>query len=185
MAIIKVNKSEAAQRQIDAAIRMLYAGEDPVAVHTLTMAAFHVVCDLNSKDADSLMQADLELLINPGMESEFWRGMNSLANFLKHADTDPDAVHDVVDEEVNDSILLLTCVYYQGLGHKLTPEMLAHSKWYACMNEGLLRDDVDPKYRAWAQQIGKPLKELNRQEQLKLGNDFISMARNNYRPRKL
>ena len=35
-----LNKPEAARRQIDAAIRMLFSGEDPVAVHTLAMAGF-------------------------------------------------------------------------------------------------------------------------------------------------
>mgnify|MGYP001568694580 CR=1 FL=1 len=38
MAKIKVNKSEAARRQIDVAIRILFRNEDPVAIHTLAMA---------------------------------------------------------------------------------------------------------------------------------------------------
>ena len=46
MAIIKLSKIEAAGRQIDAAIRMLFENEDPVAIHTITMAGFRILRDL-------------------------------------------------------------------------------------------------------------------------------------------
>ncbi len=43
---IYVNKLEAARRQIDAAIRMLLANEDSLAIHTVTAAGFGVLRDL-------------------------------------------------------------------------------------------------------------------------------------------
>ena len=56
MANIKVNKPEAAIRQIDAAIWMLFSGEDPVAIHTLAMAGFRVRRDL-AKYVESPMES--------------------------------------------------------------------------------------------------------------------------------
>ena len=55
MAKIKVNKIEAVRRQLDAAIRMLFANEDPLAIHTLSMAAFRILRDLAGKRDDSYM----------------------------------------------------------------------------------------------------------------------------------
>ena len=43
---VAVNKLEAATRQLDAAIRLLFAGEDIVAVHTLAGAASAVLTNL-------------------------------------------------------------------------------------------------------------------------------------------
>lgn len=40
MAKIKVTKIEAAERQLNIAISLLFDGRDPVAIHTLSMAAF-------------------------------------------------------------------------------------------------------------------------------------------------
>jgi hypothetical protein len=55
MAKIRINKIEAAQRQLDAAIRRLFANEDPVAIHTLAMAAFRILRDLAIKNGHCTM----------------------------------------------------------------------------------------------------------------------------------
>jgi hypothetical protein len=43
---LRVNKLDAARRQIDTAICMLFAEDDPVAVHTLVCAGWQVLRDL-------------------------------------------------------------------------------------------------------------------------------------------
>jgi hypothetical protein len=49
---ITLLKLTAAQRQLDAAIRMTFAGEDPLAITTVAAAACRVLCDLQ-KSADA------------------------------------------------------------------------------------------------------------------------------------
>ena len=49
MAQVYVTKISAAQRQIDAGIRLLFSGEDSLAVHTITAAAHGIVKDLAEK----------------------------------------------------------------------------------------------------------------------------------------
>jgi len=54
MATIKVNKIEAARRQIDAAIRLLFDNEDPIAIHTLIMAGFRILRDIAEKQNSNI-----------------------------------------------------------------------------------------------------------------------------------
>ncbi len=46
MAKTKINKLEGAQKQIDAAIRMLFRNEDPVAIYPIAAASLQVLRDL-------------------------------------------------------------------------------------------------------------------------------------------
>ena len=50
---IHITKIAAAKRQLDAAIRMFFAGEDELAVHTIAAAAFRVLRDLHKKRGKS------------------------------------------------------------------------------------------------------------------------------------
>src|ERR1039457_2479734 len=58
MGAVKVTKLEAAQRQVNAAIRMLFDGYDAVAVHTVTAAAHQIVRDIcrHRKDVESYLR---------------------------------------------------------------------------------------------------------------------------------
>ena len=90
MAEIRTNKTEAARIQIEAAIRLLFSGEDPIVVHTLAAAGFRIVRDLAHAGDKGGTQRMFKNLFKPGMEGKFWKGINRAANFLKHADDDPD-----------------------------------------------------------------------------------------------
>jgi hypothetical protein len=46
---LHVNKLAAAQRQLDAAIRMYFGEEDDLAIHTVVSAAYSIISDLKSK----------------------------------------------------------------------------------------------------------------------------------------
>lgn len=47
---VYVNKIAAAQRQLDAAIRMTFAGEDDLAIHTVAAAAYSILRDIKKKN---------------------------------------------------------------------------------------------------------------------------------------
>ena len=51
MAKIRINKMDAARRQLDAAIRMTFGSEDPVAIHSVVAAARRIVRTCVSKEA--------------------------------------------------------------------------------------------------------------------------------------
>lgn len=179
MATIKVTKIEAAQRQIDAAIRMLFRNEDPVPIHTLVMAGFRILRDLASKSSESHMEASVAAIIKPGMESKLWGQFHSFSNFLKHADKDPNKIFDDVQEEVNDIALLLASFYYQDLGQEFTPEMLALVAWYTAIRPKLLRSDTNELFREKVSMARSTLIGLDRKEQLKIGSEILRIAKSN------
>ena len=115
MASVSITKLSAAQRQIDAAIRILFSGEDILAVHTVVAAAHRIVLDLAEKrnlapytesirtTIATLYRQRFEEII-PNHKLQHWTAqfekkyfrpyLNRPANFLKHADQDAGKVLD-------------------------------------------------------------------------------------------
>jgi len=178
MVKIKVNKEEAARRQIDAAIRMLFENEDPIAIHTITMAGFRILRDLTASRDDSYMHKMAQSIIKPGMEGKFWGAMNSFSNFLKHAETDSDEIFDNVQEEVNDVTLVIAALYYQDLGHQFTPEMLTITGWHSIIHPEHIRDDASYSFKQLASNLNKTLIGKSRIEQLAIGKEVLGLVRN-------
>ena len=86
---IRITKFQAAQRQIDAGIWMLFRNDDPVAIHTVAMAAFRILRDLVKKRG---LEDPVDSMIRPGKKKAFWCAVGSFPNFLKHADKGPDDI---------------------------------------------------------------------------------------------
>ena len=174
MATIRTNKPDAARRQLEAAIRMLFSGEDPFAIHTVVGAAYRIVRDLAEKAGNTQFHEIFKQMIRPGKEKQFWAGINKAANFLKHADSDPAGVLEV-EEELNDVLIATACIYYESLGYELTPIMRGFMVWCMVLNpdffietapmKAMLTDSTFDQYHS------KP-----RTEQLKLGRQIIGMV---------
>ena len=92
---IVVNKLEAAWRQIDKAIRMLFDRDDSVPIHTLASAGFRILKDLSEKSERNGFHTKFQSCIRPGKEREFWGNFYTFANFLKHAERDPESGTDI------------------------------------------------------------------------------------------
>ena len=144
-----ITKAVAAQRQLDAAVRMLFANEDGLAVHTLVAAAHTILVDLDARQSKSALSdaysAALERLIQtlklphpgeenvrrdvPALKDLIQRLRRKPANFLKHADRDS---HASLDEKTlrTEDLLLEACVVYRELGFNLTREMQAYGRWH-------------------------------------------------------
>jgi len=179
---IEVNKLEAARRQIDKAIRMLFDRDDPVPIHTLASAGFTILKDLSEKSVRNGFHTQFQSCIRPGKEREFWGKFNTFANFLKHAERDPESISDNIEDEVNDSLLFLTSIYYQDLGNQLTLEMLVMVCWYTAIHPDIinleqasapLKDLIDSRL--------KYIRDLSRTEQLNEGQEMFGLARSLYR----
>ena len=175
MTNIKVNKPEAARRQINAAIRMLFSGEDPVAVHTLAMAGFRVLRDL-AKHAENPMDILINSMIKPEKETELWRHINSLSNFLKHADKDPYEIHVSVAEEINDVVLLLAAKYYQVLGYQPTQEKSALITWCMVLYPEFLLSDTNSQLFKMVKALDAD-RNLPRDEKLAKGLQLLYLGR--------
>ena len=171
-----MTKIQAAQRQIDAAIWMLFRNDDPVAIHTVAMAAFRILRDLAKHRG---LEHPVDSMIRPGKEKEFWRGVNSFANFSKHADKDPDDISGGFFEEANDSVLLIAAKYYDLLGYQQTEEMQALEVWYVTLNPDVLSQDVNSAVQALVLAAGE-IRSLPREQQLEIGLTMLSKSNKKY-----
>lgn len=113
----RISKLEAAQRQIDAAIRMLLNEDDILAVHTLAWAAYCIVTDV-AKATNS----------GPGSAGVVFRQLlggyhREIANFLKHADRDPNDALFEFPEDTPEFLLEIAFIVYESIGGKRTREM--------------------------------------------------------------
>ena len=134
MSEIRANKIDAARRQIDVAIRMLFSNGDPVAIHTIAAAGFKILRDIADKNKKGKIQQYVRDIVKPGT----WKIINKPANFFKHADHDTDEILENIQEEVNDFMILLACFYYQDLGYRLTPEMGVLMTWMGALHPNRL-----------------------------------------------
>jgi hypothetical protein len=121
-----VTKVEVARRQLNCAIRLHYSGEDPLPVHTIIAAGFRIVRDLAEQSGEVRIWRQLKALFRPGMEKAFWKEHVATANFLKHADRDPDATHPSVTTERNERDLLFACMSFLDLSEEWSFEMAIH-----------------------------------------------------------
>ena len=161
----KITKLEAARRQINAGIRMLFSNDDPVAIHTIAMAGFRIVRDLAKQKG---LEDPIDSLIRPGKEKEFWRKGNSFANFFKHADNDPNEISDDFSEETNDCVLLIAATYWVLLGCEQTKEMQVLAAWYMALHPEVLAQDVNPAIQVFLLAFDE-IRFRSRREQLKIG----------------
>lgn len=63
MTNVRINKAEAARRQVDVAIRLLFNNNDSIAVNTLANASFRIVrdlCDAKNIPFEQVMKAKIE-----------------------------------------------------------------------------------------------------------------------------
>jgi hypothetical protein len=177
MSEIKVDKVEAATRQIELAIRLLFQNEDPIGIHTLAAAGFRIVRDLGKAKSGEISQ-HLTGIIKPGMEGMFWKVFSRAANFFKHADNDPDGVLENVQEEINDVLILFACFFYRDIESHWTPQMAGFVAWYILFHPEILdylQDDPVMRQIVQSQEICT-LRNKSRDERLCEGKIVIERA---------
>lgn len=188
MADIHITKTTAAQRQLDASIRMLFGGEDMLATHTVAAAAINVLRDLSQRRAESMIDQILgeayrttisELLGKklsddsvkadlPKFKRGYLAHANRPQNFLKHADRDSDNL--LLETKIQpDHLILEGCALFSSLGFNLTDEMWAFCRWYLAVypnQDGDILTIGD----------GRPVHQLDRGEQLEFGQFLLELS---------
>lgn len=167
---VTCTKPDAAVRQLDTAIGLLFTDGDPLAVRTLAGAAFHIFADLaDGQIRNSSWRA--KLVQDSGLsEKEAFQILNAAQNFLKHADKDPTA--DLLfDETENDHLIFIATIEYGGLRQPLSYSMQAFQVWYLGVYPEKIGHETEPV------RVGKSvfpgLPEKPRHEQLALGHRFL------------
>jgi hypothetical protein len=120
-----ISKIEAAARQIDTAIDLYFADADSLAVYTLAYASFKILFDIYPHRQSDGFTAQIDEVI----AVEGWKRMSRPANFLKHADRDPDALLEAHHPDQGISVIGLATLLYRRLAGDFTPKMRAFDFW--------------------------------------------------------
>ncbi|MCK1742413.1 hypothetical protein IVA80_16465 [Bradyrhizobium sp. 139] len=166
-----IAKLEAAQRQLDCAIRLYIDGEDLLPVHTLSRAAFRVLFDIYPSHRSDGFTTNLTTFI----ETTGWKRFNEAANFLKHADKDPTA-HAKVEEGDTQMGVGFGIVLDRRLTDTSTPEMMAFDSWMKSLHPEnfMIPPDPDPDIEALAQEGIALIKAPPREHQLRLARAYLT-----------
>ena len=173
---IQSTKLDAARRQLETAIGLLFAGGDAISIHTLAYAAFGILKDVASHRGAAAVLAVAEALAAAGKKGEFWKGFNRAGNFFKHADRDPDAVLVGMPEEENEALISIALSIYEGLGCSKSIELQAFSLWWSCINfQGI--EDVKEPFISWLSENHERLHADTRHELLQLGREILCLLK--------
>ena len=169
-----ISKREVIKRHIDFAIRALFAEEDSLPIITVVSAAFQIARNLAEHEGVSQLHKTFKAMAAPGKEKEIWNAFNKTANFLKHADRAPEEMLVLNNEDLPETIILMTCWYYFELENTFSPSMSAFTKWLSLSTPELskmyqIKDNLPPV---------QEFRMLSKQEKLKYGNYFLCNEKN-------
>jgi len=175
-------KFDAASRQLDEAIALLFADHDPLAIRTLAAAAHGLFADLvEHKHPDGSWRS--HVIQDSGLsKKDALAALNSTQNFLKHADRDSNAELSF-DEEENDHVIFVATLECGELGGPLTSFMQAFQIWYLASYPEKLGTESEHVKRS--QEALPGLEKLSREQRLSAGLTFLESVREKYGDRPL
>ena len=138
-----LTKIEAARREINAAIRMYFANEDPLAIHSITAGGMQLIQDLGEKQ-DKRLGIELGMhLIREERQDEVRILLRKPQNFIKHSDRlgQENAVLDFHPAAV-ESYLLIAAVSYKELTGMDTPETRTFAVWVQLREPNLMMPSI-------------------------------------------
>ena len=128
---LKISKIDAVRRQLETAIRLYFSSGDPVAIHTLTAAAYNIMRDLSrQRDGAPLLVKDKLLEhVKPEAVKMLRNKLNEAENFFKHANRDHDNSLDFNPDQSETLIWDACSAYYNHTG-EYTPLFRLYLGWY-------------------------------------------------------
>jgi hypothetical protein len=127
---MEISKLEAAKRQLDCAIRLYLNDEDMSSIITLSRASFRLLWDIYPTIANDGFEKPLSKLI----DRMGWAKFNAIANFLKHADKDPEAQMDPDEIHARAGIGFSIIFFGRATNYIYSPEIKA---WETLMTREL------------------------------------------------
>ena len=165
----EVSKLNAAQRQLDVAIRMLFGEEDPVSVHTLVGAASVLLTDLVEIIIPQRSWDKMAREANSLAPSEYFQVMRRDQNFFKHARGDHQAVLTFNPEETE--ALAFWAVMNASELAPLSIESQVYQLWYIAARSPFTDPEKSPLREALG--LFGDLRLLPRAERLRAGKRVL------------
>ncbi|MGH8565284.1 MAG: hypothetical protein ACREXW_14840 [Gammaproteobacteria bacterium] len=133
-----LSKLDAVRAQLDAAIEIWFTSDNPVAVHTLTAAAYNILRDIalkNGSERPFIKTAFVDEY--PEAKRKAIRDfLNNHENFFKHADRDPDSSI-TLNPELTELLLMDALAYFRDKNEPKPQYYDAFKAWHGVPREGL------------------------------------------------
>lgn len=127
---IAIGKLDAARRQLETAIRLWFAGGDPVSVHTLAYAAYEIIHAVSKKRNPSRSPLLFDSSVIKEEKRHIWAShLKEHGNFFKHGNNDPDGLINF-RPGITDFFLLFSVVGLQYAGERLGGTETAIYSWF-------------------------------------------------------
>lgn len=174
----RIEPLERAQRNVNAAIRMLFSGEDPLPVHAVVAATFRVLHDLVQAGPAHARDDVIRPFLSPGGEEAWSRALDDATTFARRAGQDPGAMLQEFPEERNDFEIAISCLYLECLEAKSSAEAQAFLWWFATMYPHVMRADRFFKASLPTDDF-QWLRGAARAKQLQFGDTVLRLVRRN------
>lgn len=174
-----ITKLEAARRQLETAIDLWFEDRDGLSVFTLAFATLKVLMNLYPHRSEDSFGAELDSII--GVAG--WKSMSSSANFLKHADKDPDAVLAAFHPDMGLSVIGLSVILYSRLAGKATLKMMAFDSWVERIGAdeiGIPEIDQNMERVAAEKRMREALKHAPRELRMRYALEYYQLFLSNY-----
>lgn len=170
-----LTKRAVAQRQLVAAIRLLYEAADVVPIYTLAANAWEIIDTLTTRSVNSLSNETRGHLPS-GKDLKFDYINSPYRNFFKHADRDPDATLPAPTHGNVESLVFLAVEDYIRLYGVSPLEFQVYQLWYLAIYEEKLSDDAWHRLLNETREAFPNIQRLARNEQLSMARSLLASA---------
>lgn len=142
MSAIKVNKFDAIQAQLDAAVELFFLSDNLIATHTLAAAAYNALRDIAKKQKEEhpfLKRGFLETF-SDSERSRVISFLNGPENFFKHAEKDYDNTIDF-DAELTEILLMDAMAYFRDKPHLQPKRYDVFRLWVGVIRKETIPDE--------------------------------------------
>lgn len=154
-----ITKIDAAERQLNTAIRLFFENRDHLSSYTLAVASREITDDILAKQSDEIFRRELARvggdvtkvhypyrermrdLVKPEHYKDAIKLFNKRQNFLKHADKDPDSEMKDLSAKELAFVILFAASNFHLLTDRLTREMMIFLCWLGVAEPHLVHLD--------------------------------------------
>ena len=144
MAPEKIDKLDAACRQLNTAISLWFNHGDVVSIHTLACSAHQIVHDINRKQRGRDLLYDSPIFKDE-YRKEAVKHLKEYYNFFKHAEKDPSGIVEF-DPIINEHLMMFTSLGLEILGQSPDEVRGAFNIYYSLRNPHLLTEKGKAKF---------------------------------------
>jgi hypothetical protein len=137
---ITISKLDAARRQLQIAIKLWFAEDDPVSVHTLAYAAYEIIHRVSKERNPSRAELMFDAPVKKERRVEFVKALKEDASFFKHAETDVNGVIEFIPE-LSFWFLFFSAIGVQACGEQLSYLESAILTWTTLHHPDILSEE--------------------------------------------